>query len=162
MPKLFTTSPANPRLRHRFWLASLALAACPLTWAATPAAPAGAPARAAAQSATFSAANGSAAADAARQTWQGFSHEELAIDWARWLLSIPVGVNPLAATETGVNCAINQNGPLWFLAAPGGATYNRTCTVPFGAPLVMPVASYIDDYPCPAAFGFQPPPDQSL
>jgi hypothetical protein len=155
---------AKPLTCHHIWLFPVSLVICQLAWAGLPAAPAAAPLRAVAQAAAPRAAGPSAAGDASHQTWRGAAYVDLAADWTRWLLSIPLGVNPIAEAETGINCAVDQNGPVWLLAAPGGATDTRTCTctMPSGKALMMPVASYIDDYPCPPAFGFQPPPDLSL
>src|SRR4029078_3606185 len=43
-------------------------------------------------------------------TWGDWSAE-----WWRWLMSIPMEKNP-ANDTTGINCAENQSGPVWFLA----------------------------------------------
>lgn len=115
----------------------------------------------AAHKAGASAAGPLASADAPQAAWQGSNYTDIAAGWTRWLLSIPLGVSPLADTETGINCALNQSGPVWYLAAPGGVVYTRTCTLPAGKALVMPLSSYINDYPC-ADPTFQPPPGQSL
>lgn len=79
----------------------------------------------------------------------------------RWVYSIPVGVDPGSDT-TGVNCGINQQGDVWFLAGPSSGNSSVTCTVPADKTIVSPVYASIDDYPCPPEFNFQPPPEQSL
>jgi hypothetical protein len=79
----------------------------------------------------------------------------------RWVYSIPVGVDPGSDT-TGVNCGINQEGDVWFLAGPASGNSSVTCTVPADKTIVSAVYAVIDDYPCPPEFNFQPPPEQSL
>jgi hypothetical protein len=79
----------------------------------------------------------------------------------RWVYSIPVGVDPGSDT-TGVNCGINQEGDVWFLAGLSSGDSTVTCTVPAGKTIVSAVYASIDDYPCPPDFDFQPPPNQSL
>jgi hypothetical protein len=78
----------------------------------------------------------------------------------RWVYSIPVGVDPNSDT-TGVNCGINQEGDVWFLAGPASGDSSVTCTVPADKTIVSAVYASIDDYPCPDP-NFQPPKGQSL
>ncbi len=47
--------------------------------------------------------------------WRSKSSADWAAAHLRWMFSIPLGANPLTDT-TGVNCAINQEGPVWFLS----------------------------------------------
>ena len=39
---------------------------------------------------------------------------DLTADWWQWVLDIPKEINPLL-DETGENCGINQQGPVWYL-----------------------------------------------
>jgi len=158
IPTLFARTP-HPRARaaRRLWPALAALAAVSVAMAGTPAGTGRTrvpPARAAA------APNPAPAAVAAR-SWHGVGEADLAAQWSRWFMSIPLGVDPGSSEETGVNCGINQAGPVWFLGAPSGATYERSCTLPAGKAIAMPVIGYINDYPCPDPT-FQPAPGQSL
>ncbi len=57
---------------------------------------------------------GNRSESAARQ-WRSKSSADWAAAHLRWMLSIPLGANPLT-DSTGVNCAINQEGPVWFLS----------------------------------------------
>ena len=88
------------------------------------------------------------------------SHAQLTAQFWRWFYSIPVGVDPNSDT-TGVNCGINQEGDVWFLAGPASGNSSVTCTVPAGKTIVSAVFAYIDDYPCPDP-NFRPPQGQSL
>jgi hypothetical protein len=97
--------------------------------------------------------------DSAR--WRGENLADLAARWSRWLTSIPAGVQPMGDDDSGANCGINQDGPVWFLAAPLVPNYATQCTVPAGKAIAMPVFSYLNDYPCPDT-SFQPPPGQGL
>ena len=57
----------------------------------------------------------------------GVSYLQWAAKWWQWLLSIPSDTNP-AADKTGINCGINQKGPVWFLAGTfGGSERPSSC-----------------------------------
>jgi hypothetical protein len=48
--------------------------------------------------------------------------------------------------------AINQSGPVWFLAstfAPTPPIPTRSLTIPAGTAIFFPLIDYLDDYPCP-------------
>ena len=67
----------------------------------------------------------------------------------------------------GSQCAINQSGPVWFLAGTFGGNATRHCTIPAGTAIFFPLDVYTDDYPCPEPPPpepptFQPAPGQSL
>jgi hypothetical protein len=82
--------------------------------------------------------------------------------WWRWSMSNPVTSNPNLDT-TGAACAQKQSGNVFFLAStfvPG--SIDRTCTVPAKTALLVPLSEFLNDYPCPASFGFEPPPGESL
>ena len=79
--------------------------------------------------------------------------------WNRFM-SIPVNVGP-ATDKTGIQCAINQAGPVWFLGAPLGGTNTLSCTIPAGKVILAPAVTFINDYPCPDP-SFEPAPGQTL
>lgn len=56
--------------------------------------------------------------------------------WWTWALSIPEENNPVT-DPTGENCAINQEGPVWFLAGTTGGSVNRECDVPAGKAILL-------------------------
>ncbi len=71
----------------------------------------------------------------------GITYAEWTGRWWQWALSIPKDTNP-AADNTGKNCAVNQNGPVWFLAGTFGGPAERSCTIPAGkAILFSPINS---------------------
>jgi hypothetical protein len=79
----------------------------------------------------------------------GLSYPQWAAKWWQWLLSIPSDTNP-AADKTGINCALGQKGPAWFLAGTFGGSATRTCSVPLGkAIFVCPITgeSSYKEYP---------------
>jgi hypothetical protein len=90
----------------------------------------------------------------------GKSYEQWAATWWQWVYAIPYSINPIWDT-TGVDCAVSQRGPVWFLAGTGGFDATRDCTIPAGKMIFFPIINYLNDYPCPAP-GFQPGPGQSL
>ena len=75
------------------------------------------------------------------------SRAQLTAQWWRWLYSIPIGVSPGGDTS-GVDCPINQQGDVWFLAGPISG-FEVTCTVPADKSIVSAVYAFLDDYPCP-------------
>ena len=83
-----------------------------------------------------------------KEMWQDETYAALIARYWQWLLSIPYSVGPFGDTA-GVNCGINQHGPVWFLAAPGGKVLNNACTLPAGKAIVSGLFDGYDDYPCP-------------
>ena len=83
--------------------------------------------------------------------------------WQR-VMNVPLDHNPMA-DQTGVDCAQGQpHSQVWFLSGSFGPTTTtavRSCTVPRHRALVIPLAGYLNDYPCPDST-FQPAPGQSL
>jgi hypothetical protein len=79
--------------------------------------------------------------------------------WNRFM-SIPVNVGP-ATDKTGIQCGINQSGPVWFLGGPLGGTNTLSCTIPAGKVILAPAATFINDYPCPDPT-FEPAQGQTL
>jgi hypothetical protein len=81
-----------------------------------------------------------------------------------YIYSIPVDHNPFFDT-TGQNCAVDEDGPVWFLpAVPGsslGTNISRNCTIPRDRAIMMQLSSALNDYPCPDPT-FHPAPGQSL
>lgn len=56
--------------------------------------------------------------------------------WWIWALSIPEGNSPVT-DQTGENCGINQEGPVWFLAGTTGGSVTRECDVPAGKAILL-------------------------
>src|SRR5205823_2283910 len=61
----------------------------------------------------------------------GTPYAEWVGKFQHWLSSVPQPLNP-ATDPTGKNCALNQTGPVWFLAGTTGGAAERTCTIPAG------------------------------
>jgi hypothetical protein len=73
----------------------------------------------------------------------GQSYSQYAADWWQWVLAQPASTNP-ATDTTGGNCAVGQSNPfVWFLAGDFGGTVTRSCTVPFGKALLIPVVNTV-------------------
>jgi len=85
------------------------------------------------------------------------------LTWS-YIYSIAPDQNPFFDT-TGEFCAVNQDGPVWFLpAVPGsslGNNVSRSCTIPHDKAIMLQMSSAVNDYPCPDP-SFQPAPGQSL
>ena len=59
----------------------------------------------------------------------GLTYGQWAAKWWQWSYSIPEENNPIKDT-TGKDCAINQSGPVWFLAGTAGRSAEKKCTIP--------------------------------
>ncbi|MBK7780174.1 MAG: hypothetical protein IPJ58_05160 [Ardenticatenia bacterium] len=78
-------------------------------------------------------------------------------------MSFPVADVPFFNTGGPVDMSAHQSGNVWFLAGANyGLTSPRSGVVPAGKSLFLAMANYLNDYPCPAAFGFEPLPGESL
>ena len=76
----------------------------------------------------------------------------------RYIFSLPASVNPeLVAAD----CDVGQTGPVFFVPGEQLDVYARSCTVPAHTPVLWPIWSTFNDYPCPDPT-FQPAPGQSL
>lgn len=72
----------------------------------------------------------------------GKTYSQYGAAWWKWVLSQPAATNPLTDT-TGANCGKGQTGLVWYLAGTFGdaGPTTRSCTVPFGKTIVIPVAN---------------------
>jgi hypothetical protein len=70
----------------------------------------------------------------------GQTYSAWAAQWWQWALEIPASVNPVL-DMTGQYCAQGQSNHVWFLAGLffGGGSVTRTCTVPTGTALFLPL-----------------------
>ncbi len=73
------------------------------------------------------------------------SYPQWTAKWQQWLISSPQQENP-AADSNGMFCAMNQDGPVWFLAGTLGDSVERMCEIPYGKDILFPViVSSCDD-----------------
>jgi hypothetical protein len=73
----------------------------------------------------------------------GLSYGEWSIKWWQWAVSIPAATNPLIDT-TGEFCGEGQSGNVWFLAGTTGGSATRTCTIPAGKAIFLPIVNQFD------------------
>ncbi len=82
---------------------------------------------------------------------------------SQWAYAQPFAHNPVL-DQTGADCAVGQEGPVWFLpriAGPRVFSGTRTCTIPAHTAVFLEIGAYVNPYPCPDP-AFQPAPGQSL
>lgn len=72
-----------------------------------------------------------------------FSYGEWGVKWWQWAVSIPAATNPLLDT-TGEYCNVGQSGNVWFLAGTIGGSATRTCTIPAGKAIFLPIINQFD------------------
>ncbi len=69
----------------------------------------------------------------------GATYEEWAARYWKWLFSVPSDVNPIFDRD-GITCDENQpDGDVWFLLGETEGIRERTCSVPEGKAIFMPI-----------------------
>jgi hypothetical protein len=68
----------------------------------------------------------------------GAPYGEWMAKWWNWTFSIPKGEHP-RDDYTPEKCSANQGGPVWFLADQLGGREERTCTIPAGKSILIPL-----------------------
>jgi hypothetical protein len=72
------------------------------------------------------------------------SQAEWSQAYLQWVAAFPRGSSPVSDT-TGALCGAKQGGDVWFLASSDGtAPVERTCAVPAGKTLFVPIASVLE------------------
>ena len=72
------------------------------------------------------------------------SQSEWSQVYLQWVATFPRGSSPVSDT-TGARCAAKQSGDIWFLATSDGtAPVERSCVVPVGKTLFVPIASVLE------------------
>jgi hypothetical protein len=93
----------------------------------------------------------------------GASYGDWGARWWQWALSFDFADVPFLNTGGPVDLSAGQSGHVWFLAGANlGLTSPRTGVIPAGTALFFPLANYLNDYPCPEDFNFEPDPGESL
>jgi len=86
----------------------------------------------------------------------GRTYGEWNASWWQWLFSVPASENPVLATNGAVDCTVGQSGNVWFLAGYlvkagdgiGPFTFTRSCTIPAGKALFIPILNAWEDNVC--------------
>jgi hypothetical protein len=77
----------------------------------------------------------------------GLSYGKWTVKWWEWAFSAPTSISPLL-DDDGTNAAVNQSGPVWFLAGTIAENFdprkvvNRKCTLPDDKSIIFPVINY--------------------
>ena len=73
----------------------------------------------------------------------GRSQADYAIAWWQWVMRLPDGVRAYQ-DPSGAQCAINQEGPVWFLAGTEGTMdARRECLIPADTHVFVPVIAVL-------------------
>src|SRR5450631_2228502 len=71
--------------------------------------------------------------------YAGKTYGQWSASWWQWAAAISKPNSPVD-DPNGDNCAVNQQGPVWFIAGnTTGGTTRRTCTVPDGKGILVPI-----------------------
>jgi len=78
--------------------------------------------------------------DATAEESYGKTYGEWSAEWWTLVFSLPVEGHPLA-DETGAQCAVGQSesSPVFFLMGTTGGAVKRTCTIPAGKAILIPI-----------------------
>jgi hypothetical protein len=72
------------------------------------------------------------------ETYADKTYGQWSAAWWQWAADISEPNSPVT-DDTGANCAVNQNGPVWFLAGTTGGSATRSCTVPADKAILVPI-----------------------
>src|SRR5262245_37236103 len=79
----------------------------------------------------------------------GKTYAEWNAEWWKWFFSVPASKNPGLVADGAVDCSAGQSGNVWFLAGSlANGTFSRSCTVPIGKALVIPLINSWADNVC--------------
>jgi hypothetical protein len=80
----------------------------------------------------------------------GKTYGQLNARWWQWFFSVPASKNPGLAMNGAVDCRVGQSGNVWFLAGhfQGSGSFTRSCTVPAGKALFIPLINSWADNVC--------------
>jgi hypothetical protein len=67
-------------------------------------------------------------------------------EWWQWYVETPFDNNHPSRDLTGVNCGINQSGPVWFISGSEKVPIEKTCVVPEGKAILVPILIYECSY----------------
>ena len=81
----------------------------------------------------------------------------LITDYTRWFFSIPIEVSQANPSETGANCGLSQDGPVWNLLGQNTPIFTLHCNVPAGKAIFLPALGYAYDFPYPERYPQLPP-----
>ncbi len=71
----------------------------------------------------------------------GMSYGDWSAAWWQYALTFTNDISPIM-DATGEYCTAGQGGPVFFLAGAGTGSATRTCTVPAGKALFVPILNY--------------------
>ena len=73
----------------------------------------------------------------------GLQQNEYVNMWWQWAVSMPATESPVK-DRAGVKCAVNQTGPVWFLAGGyGSSKIRRKCSIPSDKYIFFPVINMV-------------------
>jgi hypothetical protein len=89
----------------------------------------------------------------------GKSYAEWSVLWLQQFMAFDCATNPWLNFS---DVLFYESGPVYFMTGIPQLGGSANITVPHGKALLFPLVNYINDYPCPAQYNFEPAPGQSL
>lgn len=72
---------------------------------------------------------------------QAKTYEKLAEGWLEWAMALPDSTGPIN-DPTGEACDLGQHGDIWYLAGTYGGPVTRSCDVPEGKEIYLPLINF--------------------
>jgi len=70
-------------------------------------------------------------------------------DWWKWYIETPFDNNHQSKDPSGASCDRNQSGPVWFLSGSEKVPIEKTCVIPGGKAILVPIliveCSYVEN-----------------
>ena len=68
----------------------------------------------------------------------GVDYKDWTAEWWQWNMGIPKALHP-RDNYSAEKCSIHQEGPVWFLPDSLTGKEDRTCSIPFGKAILVPL-----------------------
>ena len=79
----------------------------------------------------------------------GKPYSQWTADWWKWYIETPFDSIHQSKDFTGKNCNRNQSGPVWFLSGSERFQIEKTCVIPGGKSILVPIlvieCSYVEN-----------------
>jgi hypothetical protein len=76
----------------------------------------------------------------------GKSYSAWTQEWWKWFIGIPYDSNHPFLDKVGTNCNRNQSGPVWFLSGSEKIPVEKTCVIPKGKAILVPILNFECSY----------------
>ncbi len=76
----------------------------------------------------------------------GKPYSDWIADWWKWYIETPFDDTHPSKDLTGKSCDRNQHGPVWFISGSEKVPIEKTCNIPAGKAILIPILNYECSY----------------